>query len=244
MTCPKPVIFPKNVLAPNTANQSRAVRQSQIIQQNKCQPIRVVETQGDTGPPGPMGPTGEMGERGQDGISTNTGATGETGATGATGETGTTGATGETGGQGPTGIQGFTGSQGPQGPTDSQMIYNWTFTSPTLAFLPSSIGTLLAGTYSVNGQVRIADSSFTYIGIVLYENITTSASPINAYTSSVFNQAVHADFSVTLPFICCFQTPTDINDFGLGINVSNPNGTLYVSIQLYKINTFVGPTGP
>lgn len=53
--CPKPVIFPKNVLAPNTANQSRAMRQSQIIQQNKCQPIKVVETQGDTGPAGKDG---------------------------------------------------------------------------------------------------------------------------------------------------------------------------------------------
>jgi hypothetical protein len=64
MSCPKPVIFPKNVLAPNTANQSRAMRQSQIIQQNKCQPIKVVETQGDTGPQGPQGDTGPPGEAG------------------------------------------------------------------------------------------------------------------------------------------------------------------------------------
>jgi len=56
--CSKPIIFPKNVLAPNTANQSRAMRQSQIIQQGKCQPIKVVETQGDTGPAGPPGKDG------------------------------------------------------------------------------------------------------------------------------------------------------------------------------------------
>jgi len=78
MNCPKPVIFPKNVLAPNTANQSRAVRQSQIIQQGRCQPIKVVETQGDTGPAGEMGPAGDQGPTGEMGPT----AKGEKGDTG------------------------------------------------------------------------------------------------------------------------------------------------------------------
>jgi|UniRef100_A0A6C0AHQ4 hypothetical protein len=129
MSCPKPVIFPKNVLAPNTANQSRAVRQSQIIQQGRCQPIKVVETQGDTGPPGEMGPagdqgpTGEMGPTGQNGISTNTGATGDQGTQGPKGDQGTQGPKGDQGTQGPTGDQGTqgpTGDQGTQGPTGVQ----------------------------------------------------------------------------------------------------------------------------
>ena len=75
MNCPKPVIFPKNVLAPNTANQSRAVRQSQIIQQGRCQPIRVVETQ-DTGPPGEIGPAGQEGAPGTNGAKGDKGDTG------------------------------------------------------------------------------------------------------------------------------------------------------------------------
>jgi len=144
MNCPKPVIFPKNVLAPNTANQSRAVRQSQIIQQGRCQPIKVVETQGDTGPPGEMGPagdqgpTGEMGPTGQNGISTNTGADGATGDQGPKGDQGTQGPKGDQGTQGPTGDQGTQGPTGDQGPKGDQGTQGPVGTSPSIYNIDST----------------------------------------------------------------------------------------------------------
>lgn len=75
--CPKPIIFPKNILAPNSSNQSKAMKQSQIIRYNKYTPIPVVNTVGETGPTGPTGPLIIVG--GSTGYQGNTGPVGMTG---------------------------------------------------------------------------------------------------------------------------------------------------------------------
>lgn len=105
MNCPKPAILPQNVLAPNSANLSRAMKQSQQIQNNKCTPIRNVYTPGPTGVIGPTGDSGPTGE-------SSTGEMGATGAIGPTGSIGSTGATGVTGVSGLNGISGATGETG------------------------------------------------------------------------------------------------------------------------------------
>lgn len=75
--CPKPVIFPKHVLAPNSSNQSNAMKQSQQIRHNKYTPLPVVNTMGETGPTGPTGS-----------VIIIAGATGPIGITGPTGMNG------------------------------------------------------------------------------------------------------------------------------------------------------------
>lgn len=76
MHCCKPVLFPKNVLAPNSSNQSKAMKHSQPIRSSKYVAMPVVTTLGETGP---IGPTGSV-------IPFD--ATGPTGVTGPTGMTG------------------------------------------------------------------------------------------------------------------------------------------------------------
>ena len=74
--CPKPVIFPKHVLAPNTSNQSKAMKQSQLLRYTKYIPLPGINATGGTGPVGPpgpvtIGPTGPIGGTGPVGMTGN-----------------------------------------------------------------------------------------------------------------------------------------------------------------------------
>ena len=72
--CPKPIIFPKHILAPNSANQSKAMRQSQMLRHTKFSPMPTIHAtgamgyRGPTGPAMVTGPTGSQGGRGVTGI--------------------------------------------------------------------------------------------------------------------------------------------------------------------------------
>ena len=74
--CPKPILFPKHVLAPNSANQSKAMRQSHSIRHNTYAPIPVIGTTGATGYTGPTGPVTVNGPTGDQGITGPVGMTG------------------------------------------------------------------------------------------------------------------------------------------------------------------------
>jgi len=122
------------------------MRESQILQSQKCSDIDIIYNPGPIGPAGitgEAGPTGEDGAKGPDGDigptgSTgaigdngikgldgdigNTGDTGPTGSVGLIGAAGDIGLTGDTGDAGPTGDAGATGPTGAIGPTGTSGI--------------------------------------------------------------------------------------------------------------------------
>jgi hypothetical protein len=241
MSCPKPVIFPKNVLAPNTANQSRAVRQSQIIQQGRCQPIKVVETQGDTGPPGEMGPTGDQGPAGdtgppgQDGSSTNTGATGPPGQEGAPGTNGTNGTNGAKGEKGDTGpaqtvylnIQYRYGTS--EAPTNIK-LFN---TTPLLSNRNCTIRGRI-NIYPATGVVHITSAKYT---LLAFDSDTDADKPIiphQPYPSIISINS--ATFSEVTLCVSEYFTTTSTTTYILQLESANEENTTVwgeLNLQIY-----------
>ena len=71
-----PIIFPKHVLAPNSSNQSKAMKHSQLIRSSKYASMPVVTTIGKTGPTGPTGTVIPFDATGPTGVTGPTGMTG------------------------------------------------------------------------------------------------------------------------------------------------------------------------